>query len=211
LATFSAKSLDKMLFKSLTGYLVAFTLALVLYLLVGIVSRRAQTSGAESSYRASVWVPLQWMSTGFLWSQWLIQDLANIFVYLPRSISASTLLWASLAMVALYAFLLQQKGGRIQEIVRAKTGTHDIRAATCIDFLFASILLVFKEMSAIPMSTTWVFLGLLGGREVAIRWLLHRSGEITESPWRDILLDLGKAAVGILVSVAIALLGTQLK
>jgi hypothetical protein len=32
----------------------------------------------------NTWFVLQWLSTGFLWSQWLMQDLANIFVYLPR-------------------------------------------------------------------------------------------------------------------------------
>jgi hypothetical protein len=34
--------------------------------------------------RPRLWMVLQWISTGFLWSQWLIQDLANIFVYVPR-------------------------------------------------------------------------------------------------------------------------------
>lgn len=35
-------------------------------------------------------------------------------------------------------------------------------------FVYAIILIYFKEISNIPMSTTWVFLDLLGGRELTI-------------------------------------------
>ena len=35
------------------------------------------------------WLIAQWASTGFLWSQWLIQDAENIFVYAPRELSTS--------------------------------------------------------------------------------------------------------------------------
>ncbi|MCA9682528.1 MAG: hypothetical protein KC457_10060, partial [Myxococcales bacterium] len=44
----------------------------------------------------------------------------------------------------------------------------DVRHATMIDFTYALILWVFKTMSNIPMSTTWVFVGLLAGRELAM-------------------------------------------
>ena len=39
---------------------------------------------------------------------------------------------------------------------------------TIIDLVYAIILLYFKEYNDIPMSTTWVFVGLLCGRELAI-------------------------------------------
>ena len=39
---------------------------------------------------------------------------------------------------------------------------------TIIDFVYAIILLYFKQYNDIPMSTTWVFVGLLCGRELAI-------------------------------------------
>ena len=34
-----------------------------------------------------VWLPLLWASSGFLWSVWLMQNAANIAVYLPRSLN----------------------------------------------------------------------------------------------------------------------------
>ncbi len=43
-----------------------------------------------------------------------------------------------------------------------------MRSATIIDFVYALILFYFKGINSIPMSTTWVFVGLLTGRELAI-------------------------------------------
>tara|TARA_R110002072_G_scaffold160900_2_gene312404 strand:+ start:26 stop:274 length:249 start_codon:yes stop_codon:yes gene_type:complete len=43
-----------------------------------------------------------------------------------------------------------------------------MRSATIIDFTYALILWYFKEYNNIPMSTTWVFVGLLCGRELAV-------------------------------------------
>jgi len=38
-----------------------------------------------------------------------------------------------------------------------------------VDGVYFVILVIFKEWSKIPMSTTWVFIGLLAGRQMAIR------------------------------------------
>ena len=71
--------------------------------------------------------------------------------------------------------LLYYKGGRIQKIVTEKSIVTDVRFATIIDFIYCIILFYFKLYSQVPMSTTWVFIGLLGGREVAMA--IRNSGE----------------------------------
>ena len=60
-------------------------------------------------------------------------------------------------------------GGPIQGVLRSKTNTADLRSATVIDFMFGLCLLYKAFLSTFPLSTTWVFLGLLGGREIALR------------------------------------------
>jgi hypothetical protein len=119
-----------------------------------------------------VWGVLQWASTGFLWGQWLIQDFANIYVYLPRALTTYEIVVSLIILLSMLAFIFYSKGGNIQKIVKAKTNTTDIRSATIIDFNYGLILLFFKEFSNVPMSTTWVFLGLLAGREIALRYRL---------------------------------------
>jgi len=202
LTAFAPKSLGSMIGKSLMGYAMAFGVSLVAYLIIArLVSRRFLDTKDQAPSRG--WVVLQWISTGVLWAQWLIQDLANIYVYLPRQLGGGLLAGSLVLMVALQAWIFYKAGGAIQKIVTTKTNTGDIRAATIIDFIFAVVLLVFKEMSNIPMSTTWVFLGLLAGRELALTLRLRvRSGSDTG---RIIARDVAKAGIGLGVSVALAL------
>ena len=65
-----------------------------------------------------------------------------------------------------YIFYIQ--GGVIQKVVLDKTGTRYARSATIINTIYAAVLYYFKELNDLPMSTTWVFVGLLCGRELAI-------------------------------------------
>ena len=194
-------NLSAMLTKSALGYVVAFAAAIILFLLV---FKRAseyfhRTQGTDIP---NYWVVLQWASTGFLWSQWLIQDLANIFVYLPRELSFNWLLFGIVALVAMQGYIFYQFGGEIQKIVTSKTDTTDIRAATIIDFIYGIVLLVFKEMSNMPMSTTWVFLGVLAGREFALS--VYLADTSAKGTLRKVVTDALKALSGLVVSVALA-------
>lgn len=201
LTIFAPTNLTKMLSKSLMGYVLAIGIGLIVYVVISRVIERYFIK-TKNQPPPLYWVALQWIATAFLWSQWLIQDLANIFVYLPRTISAGLLVFSALLMIAIHAYIFYNRGGKIQKIVTSKTNTTDIRSATIIDFIYAFILLYFKQMSNIPMSTTWVFLGLLAGREIALTVLLrHREFKETSSM---IVKDAGKAMIGLAVSIALA-------
>ncbi len=202
LTIFAPSSLGSMLTKSLMGYAVAFVLAILLYRFVikSMTEYFDRTSGQPA---AGYWIGLQWLATAFLWSQWLIQDLANIFVYLPREVSLNWMLFAVLVFVTLLGVIFYRSGGAIQKIVTSKTGTTDIRAATVIDFMYAIILLIFKEWSNVPMSTTWVFLGLLAGREFAIS--MHMFKPSIYETAKIVRQDAFKAGFGLVISVLLAL------
>jgi hypothetical protein len=148
------------------------------------------------------WIVFQWGTTAFLWSQWLIQDLANIFVYLPRNLDLIGLTLCLLLMLTLHAIIFYQHGGKIEKIVTSKTNTQDIRSATLINLIYGFILLFFQQYSQMPMSTTWVFLGLLAGRELAI------ANNLQIRPFPEtmmlILVDMGKATIGLGVSIILA-------
>ena len=209
LTIFAPKALESMLLKSLLGYATAFVVAIIVYKLVtrSLESRFNRTEGPTSPW----WIVAQWCSTGFLWSQWLIQDLANIYVFLPRDPVSRTpdlaVGWfiVSIAVIlGLLAFIFYNHGGSIQKVVLTKTNTTDIRSATFVDLIYGIVLFVFKELSHIPMSTTWVFVGLLAGREIAIAWNeKHRSRQEVS---RLVLSDFAKILAGLVVSVALALL-----
>lgn len=190
-----------MLTKSLLGYAVAFVVAIVLFrFVIKRVTEYFERTKDQSIPR--YWIGLQWLSTGFLWAQWLIQDLANIYVYLPRQLNLTYLIGSLVFLLLMHAVIFYFQGGAIQKIVTTKTGTADIRAATIIDFIYGFILLVFKEMSNMPMSTTWVFLGLLAGREFAIS--LHLYTPPMGETARIVGKDTAKAALGLAISVLLA-------
>ena len=202
LTIFAPKALPSMLIKSLSGYATAFVAAILIYRLItrSLESRFNRTEGPTSPW----WIVAQWCSTGFLWSQWLIQDLANIYVFLPRELPAGWLFVSIVFMLGLLAFIFYTHGGAIQKVVLTKTNTTDIRSATFVDLIYGIVLFLFMEVSNIPMSTTWVFVGLLAGREIAIAWNeKHRSRQEVS---RLVLSDLAKIIIGLVVSVALAYL-----
>lgn len=201
LTFFNPKNLTSMVTKSLLGYAVAFGAAILIYILITKVVEKRFIENPIKKQEKQIWSVLQWCSTGFLWSQWLIQDFANIYVYLPRSLSGVQLAISLAILLGLLAYIFHGRGGAIQEIVKAKTNTVDVRSATIIDFIYGMVLLYFKELNNVPMSTTWVFLGLLAGREIAVRYRLEK--KVPGKTWKMLGMDLAKVFFGLVVSIAL--------
>jgi phosphate/sulfate permease len=111
---------------------------------------------------------------------------------------------ASAIFIAFLGYMFYEKGGKIQKIVLEKTGTRYVRSATLIDLVYAFILLFFKQYNDIPMSTTWVFVGLLCGRELAISTVMHNYQFKYVFP--IIARDFVKMLAGLIISVGIVLL-----
>ena len=157
--------LEKMLMKSMMGYAVA---AVAAYAIWHVVSRMMDEQQPVSDKYKSYWRVAQWCTTGFLWWTWLSHDMANIAVFLPRQVPIDMMVMISVVFVGGLAWMFHERGGKIQNIVLEKQNTRYIRSATIIDLFYWLCLWFFKELNDIPMSTTWVFVGLLTGRELAI-------------------------------------------
>lgn len=211
LTFFAPKALPKMLVKSLGGYGVAFLFAILAFVVLSRITERYFLRHPMEKNRGILrskgfWTVTQWLATGFLWSQWLTQDLVNILVYLgdPAEVALWKFLFALTVLVGMLGYIFYQRGGEIQKIVRVKTNTADIRSATFIDLFYGLVLLTFKFDTfgigaKVPMSTTWVFLGMLAGREVALRLRLNELD--STKVWPMVLGDLGKATLGLVISV----------
>lgn len=193
--------LEKMLVKSIVGYGLAMVIAYGLWLVIAKFLNE-KTDPVKPEHKTQ-WRIFQWLSTGFLWFTWLSHDMANIAVYLPRQMPLETLLIVIAVLVTFLAYIFWDRGGKIQNIVLEKTGTRFVRSATIIDLVYALILLYFKQYNDIPMSTTWVFVGLLCGRELAI------STMNTDYKFKHVFPIVGKdflkMMLGLGISVAIVL------
>ena len=194
--------LEKMLVKSVIGYALAALIAYGLWFIIArIVDEKADRVKEKN---IKYWRVGQWCTTGFLWYTWLSHDLANIAVFLPRSVPIEWMITISVVFTSLLAWIFYERGGKIQKIVLEKSGTRYVRSATLIDLVYAFILLFFKQYNDIPMSTTWVFVGLLCGRELANSTIMHDYQFKYVFP--IIARDFVKMLAGLLISVGIVLL-----
>ena len=111
-------------------------------------------------------------------------------MFLPRQQSVTELVIICVICVAALGYIFREAGGKVHKFVFKGEQNMDIRVATLIDAVYATLLFVFKEWNNLPMSTTWVFVGLMGGRAIgqaiwnqtlneAVRIVAMRLGMIT--------------------------------
>ena len=189
--------------KSFYGYFVSFFIAIVIWYLASLLfSKYLKVKPGKG------WVVLQWITSGCLWSAWLMQDAANTAVFLPRSLNFIEFLIFTVFIFFGLGLLFYLKGDRLQKVVSEKAGITDVRAATLVDVVYVSILYYFMSFNNVPMSTTWVFIGLLGGRELAISLTKRKAKKRRKSlkkSFKFIKRDLSYAFLGLLISIILAI------
>ena len=197
----SLSGMTSMIEKSAYAYVMSFGLGLVMYVMLAPTLERHFMKTPERAQKP-VWILFQWVTTAYLWAVWLIQDFANIYIFLPRNLTVTQAAATVGVIMLLLMITFINKGGPVQKILNSKTSVTDIRSATLIDFFYASILAYFAYVSNTPMSTTWAFLGFIGGRELALATI-----DKVRSPGatlKIIGMDAGKALFGLAISVGLA-------
>lgn len=203
LSVFSASSggITSMILKSLSGYLIAFVASILIWYF-GYNYIRKKFKGREVH---PSWMVVQWLVSGLLWSVWVMQDGANVAVFLPRRLDVTQFVIFCLVIFLGLGLLFYLRGDRIQKVVSEKARVSDVRAATLIDLSYALILIYKLFISTVPMSTTWVFLGLIGGREIAINLARIKKGKKhKKKAVRMIGKDFLYATIGLAISVMLA-------
>ena len=192
--------LEKMLVKSMMGYAVAAVAAYAIW--IGVTKILDENKPVKEEHK-KYWRIGQWFTPGFLWWTWLSHDMANIAVFLPREIPIDLMIGISAIFIAGLWYMFREGGGKIQNIVLEKHNTRYVRSATIIDGVYWLILFFFKELNDIPMSTTWVFVGLLCGRELAMATVTGKHKFKTVFPL--ITRDFIKMMIGLGASVGVVL------
>ena len=192
--------LEKMLIKSFVGYGLA---AVVSFIVWNVLTRVIDEGNPVKEEHKTYWRYAQWVTTGMLWWAWLSHDLANIAVFLPRQLSWEMTAIVTIVFVVGLGFMFREKGGKIQNIVLEKHNTRYVRSATLIDLVYWLILWFFKELNDIPMSTTFVFIGLLAGREYAIATFTNK--EKFKRVFPLVMSDFLKLMFGVVVSIVLVL------
>lgn len=196
---------EQIIIKSFLGYGVWALCAFLIWILVSRLIdayKLKEKIGFKLSDRN--WTIFQWLVTGFLWVSWLMHDMANIAVFLPRQLELWQFGLVCTVLVTCLWVIFYRGWGEIQEVVSSKEWIGNIRTATFVALLYATILIYFKELNSLPMSTTWVFIWVLAGRELALtiidKWYSFNKA-------KPVLLgDMFKIFVGLTTSVALVLM-----
>ena len=203
LSVFSADTsgISSIVVKSWSGYVMAFILSFVIWYFSYNLIRKY----FKSRKTHIAWTVIQWTVSGSLWAVWIMQDGANIAVFLPRQQTPIQFLIFAITIFAGMGLLFFLRGDKIQEIVSEKVRISDVRAATLVDFSYVILLIYKLFISTVPMSTTWVFLGIIGGREIAVSLIRQKVGVRHKvKAVKMVAKDFSYAMIGLLISVALA-------
>ncbi len=203
LSVFSANTagITSVVWKSWSGYVMAFVLSfLVWYLSYNFIKKYFKSRKTHVT-----WTIVQWVVSGTLWAVWVMQDGANIAVFLPREQSLTQFIIFASTIFAGLGLLFYLRGDKIQQVISEKVRISDIRAATLVDLTYVILLIYKLFISTVPMSTTWVFLGIIGGREIAISLARNKKGKKhRKKAGIMIFKDFSYAMIGLFVSIALA-------
>lgn len=203
LSVFSADTsgITSVVWKSWSGYIMAFILSfLVWYLSYNLIKKYFKSRKFNKS-----WSIVQWIVSGTLWGVWVMQDGANIAVFLPRQLDLFQFIIFSTTIFIGLGILFYLRGDKIQEVVSEKVRISDVRAATLVDATYVLLLIYKLFISTVPMSTTWVFLGVIGGREIAVSLARSKKGKKhRKKAGKMIFRDFSYAMIGLFVSIALA-------
>lgn len=195
--------LQQMLVKTIAGYALGAGIAYGVWAVLIRFINEHQPVTNKTHIRW--WRVAQWGLTGYLWAVWLSHDMANIAVYLPRQMSLWQLGFALSVSVFCLGIIFYRRGGQIQKIVLSKSGARYVRSATLINVVYGSVLLILKEYNHLPISTTWAFVGLLCGRELAV-FRHHNKGKPLKSVFPILTQDFFKISIGLGMSIGLAAL-----
>lgn len=203
LSIFASKGvLTKIVTKSFLGYGVAIVSGYIIWF---FLSKFLDETKEVKKSHVKYWKIWQIISTSLLWSIWLMHDMANIAVYFPRSLSINNLIFSLIFLIIALGYMFYKNGGRIQKIIMTKSGNRFLRSATIIDFVYFFVLLYFKMINNLPMSTTFVFVGLITGRELAVYDKFKKKMNVV---FPIVAKDFGKLMIGIVVSIVL-IIGIQ--
>ena len=118
--------LEKILLKSVVGYGIAAIAAYICW--IGISKYiNEKFDEITTHWKIAFWRNTVWVTTAFLWVTWLMHDVANIAVYLPRQLDISLLVIVLIYFTILLFYIFYIHGGPIQKVVLDKTGTRYAR------------------------------------------------------------------------------------
>lgn len=194
-----SNNLTNIISKAFSGYFVSFLISFVIWNLIYEKFKKHLKSNNNDKF----WKVVQYISIGVLWYSWLSTCMSSFLVFLPRKFNIRHLILFLFIGILLLIVIMKDGIGNMEEIVEEKSDVKNLRSSVIFNITYSILLLVFKFNDRINVTTTWLFLGLLDGRELSITnsKATAMSGNSYKACLKKIFKDLYLGIIGILVSL----------
>lgn len=196
LSGFATKhTVDSMLTKTATSYLVSFVFGYYIwYKLDKLLNGKISDFDND---KIKKWENIQIISNIGLIIFWIMSNNSNLVVSLPRTFNILYFLIYILFCAISVFYVVFSRGGKIQSIIDAKNGLDNPKTNSILNIAFSLIIFMFQYINTTPVATTWSFVGLLSGRELA---LSMKSNGVKRITLIKILRDLSVLIYGLLIT-----------
>ncbi len=198
----TSNTIHIMITKTITSYFLAFIVSFFIWSFIykNFINKIKNTS--EDLNR--LWNIAEYITTALVWMAWNILSICVFVVFVDRQFNIYELIIFNMIIIFILYLLINNSGGKIEKIIKEKRDSNNKKTVTIFNLIFAIILLYLQFFSNVPLTTTWVFLGLLAGKELAMTYVessLFASGRNMKASIAKIIVDLNKAIVGIVFSL----------
>lgn len=206
LSSFTSKGgIVHMINKTFSSYCFAFLFFAYFWFFI-LKIYKDELYNDENKKLMNKWKLAQKMTTVILLLSWLFFSLANMVLFLPRTFSFYNLCLFLFLVLSTLAVVLINKGGKLQDMINKKQDSKNIKVSTLINSVYAGVLILSKALSNTPISTTFVLLGILAGKELTTTYYSDNHS-LVSTKYRyciaNILRDLNKAILGIIISLIV--------
>lgn len=192
-------TLQSMVVKTLISYFLSFTISFIFWYFLYI--KYKNFIDIEKNNNKNRWIIIEYLSTAMLLGIWLVTSTCTFTIFLPRVFTIKYLILFIIVGIFSILVILYNDNTTIKKIIGNKSDIN-YKSGAIFNILFAMIMLSVQYISKIPITSTWVFLGVLAGRELAIAVSKknNNSLNIIQSLKND-LSDLYSAILGIIFSL----------
>lgn len=192
-------TLQSMVVKTLISYFLSFTISFIFWYFLYI--KYKNFIDIEKNNNKNRWIIIEYLSTAMLLGIWLVTSTCTFTIFLPRVFTIKYLILFIIVGIFSILVILYNDNTTIKKIIGNKSDIN-YKSGAIFNILFAMIMLSVQYISKIPITSTWVFLGVLAGRELAIAGSKknNNSLNIIQSLKND-LSDLYSAILGIIFSL----------
>ncbi len=186
-----------MVTKTFMSYVLAFVVSFLAWKIIYTLFR-GHVRVKKDEQIGKVWIFMEYIFTGAVWAMWLTISACNFVVFLLRVfVLKDFILFLFMGILCIY-LMVYNGGGEMLKIIEDKSDV-DIKNTTIFNALLSITMLIIRCVSKIPITSTWMFLGTMAGRELAVA----SSSAVSKykSCYKKILIDLKLAIFGIVLSL----------